>query len=42
MKLAASEKHRLEERQRQVRRIRESQSRDYTPLYFEEYTSPID
>ena len=42
MKLAAAEKHRLEERQRKVRKIREQQDRDYIPLYFDAEIEPHD
>ena len=40
MKLAASEKHRLEENQRARRRIAEEKNESYTPRYFEHKEAP--
>lgn len=41
-KLASSEKHRLEEKQRAVRRYREKNNIIPKPFYFDEYTNPED
>lgn len=42
LKLAASEKNRLEEKQRAVRRYREKNKIEYAPKYFEEKEDPND
>ena len=41
-KLAASEKHRLEEKQRAVRRYNEKHKIEPNPFYFEEWKNPED
>jgi oxysterol-binding protein 1 len=41
-KLAESEKHRLEEKQRAVRRYNESKGIEPKPFYFEEWKNPDD
>jgi len=41
-KLAASEKDRLEEKQRAVRKYREAMKIEPKPFYFDEYTNPDD
>jgi oxysterol-binding protein 1 len=42
LKLAAEEKHRLEEKQRAVRRYNEKHKIEHTPKYFEEWKNPDD
>jgi hypothetical protein len=42
MKLAGAEKHRLEEKQRAVRKYREAHHIEPKPAYFEEWTNPED
>ena len=41
-KLAASEKHRLEEKQRAVRKYRETHKLEHKPVYFDEWLNPDD
>jgi hypothetical protein len=42
LKLAADEKHRLEEKQRAIRRYNEKHKIEYRPKYFEEWKNPDD
>ena len=42
MKLAASEKNRLEEKQRLIRRYREKSGNEHKPVYFDEQLNEED